>query len=40
MVPKPVWRGLWRRVGLECDKKRPEAWGMAEGKSVVEGIKI
>ena len=36
MVPKQVWTGLWKLVVLECGKKMTEAWGMAEGKSMVE----
>lgn len=39
MVPRQVWQEFWRCVGLECGKKRPEAWGIADGKSMVDGIK-
>lgn len=35
------WEGdgllVW---GPGCGKRRPEAWGVAEGKSVVEGIQL
>lgn len=34
------WHGLWRLVVLESGRKTLEAWGMAEGKSMMEGIKI
>lgn len=39
MVSKWEGDGLWV-WGPGCGKRRPEAWGVAQGKSVVEGIQL